>query len=319
MRKKSKLTYGVGINDADYVVQRFESWQENGKQFKKLVWKCPYYVRWKCMLTRCYSVKFQEDNPTYKDCHVCEEWLIFSRFKKWMKAQAWEGMELDKDILVNANREYSPSKCVFIHKKVNQFLTERGADRGRCSIGVYFLNVGKGKQYRASCSNPFKNTKECLGYYTTEQEAHEAYKRRKYELAIELANSEYVTDDRVRKALIDRFKPLPEPKKQSGEKMEPIIIESIARDKIGLVEIEASFSVGTGKISIESTFLNELSKIRLKDEGGGIVYSLDVVGDVEQHSFSVNSDVETLRSIAKSFQSLNYLKARLGLRFKRND
>ena len=39
---KTKLVYGVGINDADYVLTKQE--KVNGKW--KIVWSCPYYERW---------------------------------------------------------------------------------------------------------------------------------------------------------------------------------------------------------------------------------------------------------------------------------
>ena len=70
-----KLVYGVGINDADYVVQKYETIvYVNGKRKRRLVWICPFYQSWKHMLQRCYSNKFKERNPTYEGCSVSEEW-----------------------------------------------------------------------------------------------------------------------------------------------------------------------------------------------------------------------------------------------------
>ena len=204
--KEKKLVYGVGINDADYVVQKSESWQENGKQKRKLIWACPYYDRWNKMIKRCYSEKYQVKNPTYKGCHVYKPWLIFSNFKSWMENQNWEGMQLDKDILFEGNKEYHPDKCVFVHRKVNTFLVDRASKRGEYKIGVYLNKTRESKPYQSQCCNPFTRKQESLGRFSTEKEAHEVYRKRKYELAIELANSEYVTDERVKKALIERFK-----------------------------------------------------------------------------------------------------------------
>lgn len=203
---QNKLVRGVGINDADYIVQKWDYWYENGKRKQKLVWGCPYYSRWLNMLTRCYSEREQERQPTYKGCYVYEPWLTFSNFKLWMEKQDWEGMQLDKDILFEGNKEYHPDKCVFVHKRVNQFLTARNKSRGEYMIGVSLNKKGKSKPYKAAISNTFSGFIEGLGYFSTEQEAHDAWKKRKYELAIELANSEYVTDERVKKALIERFK-----------------------------------------------------------------------------------------------------------------
>ena len=204
--KEKKLTCGVGVNDADYVIQKCESWYENGKRKRKLIWMCPYHTKWHNMLERCYSEKKQEMRPTYKGCSVYEPWLTFSNFKTWMEKQEWEGMQLDKDILIEGNKEYHPDKCVFVHNKVNSFLTDCRSSRGEYKIGLYLDKKHKSKPYRALCGNPFTGKQERLGYFTTEQEAHDAYRKRKYELAIALANSEYVTDVRVKKALLERFK-----------------------------------------------------------------------------------------------------------------
>lgn len=204
--KEKKLVFGVGFNDTDYRVQECESWRENGKLKRKLVWACPYYKKWVHMLERCYSERIQQKQPTYRGCYVYEPWLTFSNFKSWMEQQEWGGMQLDKDILCEGNKEYCPDKCVFVPREVNNFLTAREAVRGNCKIGVTVNHSRRTNPYRARCGNPITKEYEHLGYFPTEQEAYNTYKKRKYEVAIELANSKYVTDDRVKNALIGRFK-----------------------------------------------------------------------------------------------------------------
>ena len=131
MVKKKKLVCGVGINNADYVVTVYETiGYENGKQKRRVVWRCPFYSRWNDMLARCYTTSYKQRFPTYEGCYVCKEWLIFSNFKAWMEKQDWEGKELDKDLLVSRNKVYSPETCVFVDKRVNLFLTESSANRG---------------------------------------------------------------------------------------------------------------------------------------------------------------------------------------------
>jgi hypothetical protein len=49
--KRNKLVYGVGVNDANYNVNKYEI--IDGKQ--KLIWACPFYIKWRDMLKRCYS------------------------------------------------------------------------------------------------------------------------------------------------------------------------------------------------------------------------------------------------------------------------
>ena len=199
--KAKKLVFGVGINDADYVVQRNEIIEVNGKQKLKLVWVCPYYRAWHNMLMRCYSTKYQERFPTYKGCSVSEEWLTFSVFKSWMERQDWEGKQLDKDLLFNGNKVYSGETCVLVTKAVNMFTIDSGASRGEWLIGVCW-HKGEGK-FMSYCSNPFTKKQEHLGYFTSDIEANQAWLKRKLELAHLLAAEQ--KDERVAKALIKRY------------------------------------------------------------------------------------------------------------------
>ena len=104
------------------------------------------------MLQRCYSEKWQERYPTYKGCSVSEEWHTFSNFKAWMEKQQWEGKQLDKDILFEGNKVYSPEPCVFVTRKTNMFTTDRAA-RGSGLLGMHW-DKEKAK-FRAGCNNPF--------------------------------------------------------------------------------------------------------------------------------------------------------------------
>ena len=200
--KPKKLVHGVGINDADYVLQKKEAiGYVDGKRKWKLVWACPYYRAWRNMLERCYSANLQERYPTYKGCTVSEEWLTFSSFKAWMEKQDFEGMHLDKDVLFEGNKVYSAETCVFVTGVVNSFTTDRGAYHGEWLIGVDWHKASE--KFRAQCRNPFTKKREHLGLFTCEQEAHEAWLKRKLELAHELAAIQ--TDPRVARALIDRY------------------------------------------------------------------------------------------------------------------
>lgn len=200
--KTKKLVCGMGINDADYVVKKFETiGYADGKQKQKRVWICKYYQTWVAMLERCYSAKLQERCPTYRGCSVSNEWLTFSAFKEWMEKQEWEGLQLDKDLLIEGNKLYSADTCVFVTRMVNMFTTDSGAARGELLIGVCW-NKEKGR-FQSNCSNPFTKKLEHLGYFTCEVEAHEAWLKRKLELAKELAAIQ--TDERVAKALINRY------------------------------------------------------------------------------------------------------------------
>ena len=118
IRRTKSLINGVGINDATESITK--SVFVNGKY--KLVWRCPYYEKWKSMLDRCYFQKGVTRHKAYVDCYVCDEWLTFSNFKSWMETQDWEGRVLDKDLLVYGNKIYSPKTCLFIDQRINSFI-----------------------------------------------------------------------------------------------------------------------------------------------------------------------------------------------------
>lgn len=191
MDGENRLIYGVGINDADYVVQP----TINGKREI-----CPFYRLWFNMIKRCYSMKYQVRYPTYIGCSVCDEWLTFLNFKAWVQTQNWEGKELDKDLLLEDNKVYSPETCIFVDHVVNTFTLNRAADRGNHPIGVDILKHGG---FRARCNNPFSGKSEYLGQFTCPNQAHEAWRKRKHELACQLADLQ--SDDRVADALRMRY------------------------------------------------------------------------------------------------------------------
>ena len=201
MRKRNKLVCGVGINDVDCITQTYE--QVDGRQ--KVTSRCPFYRKWVSMLRRCYSVKYHRQFPTYSDCTVCDEWLTFSNFKTWMEAQDWEGKELDKDLLTEGNKVYSPDNCVLVLKAINSFLLVSGASRGNYPLGVTYQKVCD--KLQVMINNPFTKKLEYLGLFNLDQEleAHLTWKARKHQLALQLADSEYVTDERVAEALRTRY------------------------------------------------------------------------------------------------------------------
>lgn len=205
---KRGLVYGVGINDADYLTVVYEergddSRLKSGNKRRKLKWMCPYYARWHSMMERCYSKPLHKTHAKYSDCEVCDEWVYFSKFKAWMQAQEYEGLELDKDLLVKGNRVYSPETCVFVSPQVNGFIKEMDSTRGCLPIGVSLDKRHSTLKYIATCRDPFTKKKEQLGTFACQWEAHEAWLSKKLEHAYALAAIQ--TDQRVAIALIERY------------------------------------------------------------------------------------------------------------------
>ena len=75
------------------------------------------YRAWVNMLSRCYCEKSQQ--PTYKDCMVCDEWHNFQNFADWYGYNYADGLHLDKDIKFEGNKIYSPDTCMFVNQKSN--------------------------------------------------------------------------------------------------------------------------------------------------------------------------------------------------------
>jgi hypothetical protein len=198
----NKLVHGVGVNDLGYRTHVYEYVTENGgKRIRKHVFTCKYYAAWRDMLTRCYSKKYLESYPTYIGTSVCNEWLSATAFKKWMEKQDWQDKSLDKDIIAPRSKLYSPETCAFVLNATNLFVIARDACRGDYPIGVsLYKRTGK---YQAQCENPFTRKNEHLGYFSTQEEAHEAWRKHKHELAQLVAARE--SDSRVVEALKKRY------------------------------------------------------------------------------------------------------------------
>lgn len=197
MRKKNKLVYGVGINDADYVVVKFE--KVEGLKSKKLTWICPFYKTWRSAFHRSYAEEYLQKKPSYRGCSVDESWHHLMDFKPWMEAQDWQGKHLDKDILVPGNKVYGPDTCVFIDQKINSFISENGLGKGEWPIGVSFH-----KQKRKFVSCCYINGKnKFLGLFDDPQEAHLKWLSVKLDLAKELARN--IDNKLVADALVFRY------------------------------------------------------------------------------------------------------------------
>ena len=198
----TNLVCGVGVNDLPYRTQiKEEVTKDGGKRITKSVFTCKYYTVWTDMLKRCYSKKFLESRQSYIGTSVCSEWLSATAFKKWMEQQDWSGKCLDKDIVVHGSKLYSPETCAFVLKATNSFVTANDASRGEYPIGVYLFK--RTCKYLARCQNLFTGKNEHLGYFSTPEEAHEAWRKRKHELAQLVAATE--ADPRVVQALKKRY------------------------------------------------------------------------------------------------------------------
>lgn len=170
---RRKLVYGVGVNDSEHTTSYKDA-------------ECPYYSRWVSMIARCYSDKYLKRYPTYRDCSVCEEWLIFSNFKEWMVKQDWQGKHLDKDLISTGNKVYSPETCLFISNEINGLLNTQQRRRGKLPQGVHFDKARN--KFKAQCSVSGKV--KALGRFESVKDAQLVYNEFKFNLINDLAKNE---------------------------------------------------------------------------------------------------------------------------------
>ncbi len=90
------------------------------------------------MLERCYDKAWQDKYKTYQGCAVHPDWHNFQTFARWHKDNyPNDGVtyHLDKDILVDGNKIYSESTCLFVtqadntikaHAKEYEFINPEG-------------------------------------------------------------------------------------------------------------------------------------------------------------------------------------------------
>lgn len=159
--------------------------REHGKTRKDWI-----YNYWHAMLDRCYNPKSLERMPNYVGCKVCDEWLVFTNFKKWCIENYYkvgdEVMNLDKDILVKNNKIYSQETCCFVPKRINILFIKRKRGRGDLPIGVSVPKYPK-NHYVATCSG-LDSKQIYIGKFKSINEAFNAYKKCKESLVKQLAD-----------------------------------------------------------------------------------------------------------------------------------
>ena len=115
------MVYGVGTLGLMKDGRKPKTTDGHGKQTRQ-------HKLWCNMLQRCYDDKLHEIRPTYKDCSVCERWLVFANFLEDLPLiegyEFWrdnpkQGIALDKDSKVEGNKVYSLDACCFISRSDN--------------------------------------------------------------------------------------------------------------------------------------------------------------------------------------------------------
>ena len=95
----------------------------------------------------------------YLDVTISDDWYEFENFYNWYVVSYVEGWQLDKDILVQGNREYSPNTCLMVPAVINSLFTRSKSKHGYKGVffdkrnNKYYAQMridGKTKQYGSS-------------------------------------------------------------------------------------------------------------------------------------------------------------------------
>ena len=141
------------------------------------------YNIWKAMMQRCYDEKSLQRRPSYKSVSVCKEWHNFQIFGKWFDNNHIDGWHLDKDILSRQdNKIYSPETCLFIPLELNSFMTSTQHNNRSGKAGVDWHKDANKWQSRI-CDGSGRRMD--LGRYENKEDAIEAYKNKREDLANE--------------------------------------------------------------------------------------------------------------------------------------
>lgn len=153
---------------------------------------------WTGMIRRCFSDEQSTKFPAYINCTVCDEWLNFAEFEKWLISQPnyekWlntSGWALDKDILHKGNKEYSPDKCCLVPQSLNCLISKDGKKKDNdLPIGVFKRYNKNSIVYGISIKD--KNGKLInKSKFKTIKEAFAEYKKIKEEVIQDKAQKEY--------------------------------------------------------------------------------------------------------------------------------
>jgi hypothetical protein len=137
--------------------------------------------RWESIHKRCQTNGDQQTKfPRYKG--TTNLFSDFNEFVEWSRGevgydlresvglQSWAYC-IEKDILGNNSKTYSPDTCLFVPNAVNIFLTARNASRGDYPIGVAWKE--KNKKFQAQVRD--RTGSRYLGLHSDPMEGHRAW------------------------------------------------------------------------------------------------------------------------------------------------
>lgn len=145
--------------------------------FKSGINNTPEGNTWFNILSRCYDPK--ENQISYAGCTLHEDWHNFQNFAEWYHKNYVKDFALDKDLLVENNKIYGPNTCCYLPREINAAISVPQKTQYKPGVSI---NNG---QFRSCIYLNEKLTH--LGYFETEDEAYNEYKKFKLNHIIILA------------------------------------------------------------------------------------------------------------------------------------
>jgi hypothetical protein len=142
---------------------------------------------WMAMLGRCARTGHLKSE-------VCDEWKVFENFAAWASVRYFHGAHLDKDVLGDGKRLYSPETSAFVSRGLNYWYS---TGKWLHNKHVKVRRVDGWKRFEAVVG------KQRLGIFLTEKKAREA--SQEYLLGI-MAQFAYAEPDPRIKARLLSFK-----------------------------------------------------------------------------------------------------------------
>jgi len=173
-----KNPYGIHLNGVSFTGYGYcNSLDENLRR--------KVYSLWSCIVGRTLREGYVDKYNTYSDVTLCEQWHNFQVFCKWVNENEYfhSKFQLDKDLLIRGNREYSPDACCFLPQELNVVINVNYNTGNGLPVGV---NVKGDIYYEAALS--YKGSRKLLGQFNTIQEASDVYVEAKEAYVKELAH-----------------------------------------------------------------------------------------------------------------------------------
>lgn len=170
----------------------------NGKQIHTLS-----SLVWENIQSRCrVGGAEQERYPRYKGCF--NSFTNYQEFVEWHIKQLGYGCgwQIDKDLLVKGNLEYSPDNCVLLPQELNSLIVKCNARRGKYPIGVFWDK--KASVFVAACAVNEGAKSNRIGQFLNPVDAFNCYKVYKEEFIKQQAEKwKSKIDPRAYEALIN--------------------------------------------------------------------------------------------------------------------